>query len=37
MPFICASVGVGIRLKGWSAYTFAIMGVVDFDFGCQKI
>ena len=25
-PFVCASVGVGIRLKGWSAHTFAMMG-----------
>jgi hypothetical protein len=22
--FVCASVGVGIRLKGWSAHTFAM-------------
>ena len=25
-PFVCSSVGVGIRLKGWSAHGFAIMG-----------
>ena len=25
-PFVCASVGVGIRLNGWSAHTFAMRG-----------
>ena len=24
--FVCASVGVGMRLKGWSAHTFAMRG-----------
>jgi hypothetical protein len=24
-PFVCSAVGVGIRLKGWSAHGFAMM------------